>query len=600
MFQAEYIRDMHNNYLVLNGIKDSISAYGVKMLLNNTIPGFLKVELRCIDQLDLFYYDVTSLKTLAVVYENKAINYDEMKNLISNILYTIEHGGEFLLSENDFIVEPEYIFINTDSQAISLCHLVGHQVNIREQISKLMEYLMNKVNYQDEKAVLLIYAMYKVSREVDCTFERLLLELNNKFIDNTEQKGTNKLGDSKYSKDSNVMNMLEYGRNQEALSRTKDKKKGVYKNNEKDNPKLNYCSTDNKTNEKSSNNIRNSKLKNKESDSGKVNSKKNPSNKYAQNESLRTSKDKIKNFIDGNILKKSVQKRSTKPSSTKKSSMQKKTRSENYDYSRKATGVIPEEIENECEISYFGYKTYLLAALSITSEVALVILAIQMKLLHNSFGTKIDMVKLLCSLVIIGMLELLVLTRLFDKKNQITRMELNIEYIDPTVETDNFRFERDRSRNYGIEEEDIKLNETLEMAPLKETTSDETTLLWTNEDCEMNQTVILAEFHTQKQYYLEPCNTMTDIAKEENIIINEFPFIIGKSKKDVNYRIEDKSVSRKHVKFTYDGGAVFITDLYSTNGTYVNSSRLTENEAYPLSVNDEITISNIKYLWKEK
>lgn len=552
MFQAEYIRDMHNNYLVITGIKESDSSYGVKMLLNNTIPGFLKAELRCIDQLDLFYYDVTSLKTIAVVYENNAINYNEIKDLLSSVLCTIEHGGEFLLSENDFIVDPEFIFINTDSQTISLCHLVGHQVNIREQISRFIEYLMNKVDYQDERAVLLIYAMYKVSKEVDCTFEKLLLELNNKFTGNTEQNELNKQNSRNYHKENT----------------------GI---------------------------------------------KTNHTIKYSQSKSIETKNDKTKNLIKDNIFKNIFH----------TSLIQKKT-AKNCDYSSKAVRVIPEEIENEHEISYFGYQTYLLAGVAITAGAVLLILAIKVKFLQNSFGTQIDMIKLLCSVVIIGMVEILVLTRLFDKKNQITRIEMDLEYINPDANVDNYIFDRDSSRSFRNEKEEIKLEEIepgemSDNASFEKTKSEETALLWMKEDSGAEQTIILAELHTQKQYYLEPYKDITAIPEEEktpgistkkeeakdtlinketvekeSINVNIFPFIIGKSKLDVNYKIDDKSVSRKHAKFTYNGGTVYITDMLSTNGTYVNGIRLKDNEAYPLSVNDEIAFSNIKFCWKEK
>ncbi|QHQ60241.1 hypothetical protein Ana3638_05155 [Anaerocolumna sedimenticola] len=180
MIQAEYVRDMHNNYLVLKGMEGIVSTFGVKMLLNNSIPGILKTEVRCIDHMDLFYYDITAKTSIWDTFQNKSYNYNDIKMILSQIIETIKNSGEYLLSENDFIIEPNYIFMDDTSNKIELCHLIGQQVDIREQLSKFMEYLMNKVDYKEEAAVLLIYAMYKESKEVGCTFEKLLKELDNK------------------------------------------------------------------------------------------------------------------------------------------------------------------------------------------------------------------------------------------------------------------------------------------------------------------------------------------------------------------------------------------------------------------------------------
>jgi len=178
MLQVEYVKDMHNNYIVLKGIEGKVAAYGTKMLLYNTMKGLLKTELRCIDHMDLFYYDITSKKSIATICDNKSLNYVELKKILIQLIEIIENSGEFLLSENDFIIDPNYVYINSDTLDLELCHLVGREINIQEQLSEFMEYLMNKVDYKDKAAVVLIYAMYKESKEPDCTFEKLVKELN--------------------------------------------------------------------------------------------------------------------------------------------------------------------------------------------------------------------------------------------------------------------------------------------------------------------------------------------------------------------------------------------------------------------------------------
>ena len=462
MLQAEYIRNMHNNYLVLKGIDGSVSGYEVKMILNNKVNGMLKMELKCIDQMDLFYYDITSKKTIASVYENKSLNYKEIKNLLSSILDTIEHSGNYLLSENDFIVDPSYIYIDNSSGDIYLCYLVGHQVSIQEQLSKLIEYLMNKVDYKDERAVLLIYAMYKESREVDCTFKRLHDEINKNL-------------------------------------RTE----------------LNLNST----------------------------------NVEKEDRTATIAKEKIEK-IDKIVHK-----------------------------------PILEEVESEQEILFFDRTTYIYAGISILSGIALISVALRLKLLHNTFGTQLDIIKVICCLLMICCAEVFIMTKIFDKKNRNTRMETNTQYIEQTRE-------EVQLVNKNWDKRDMTV-----MSPNEnEVQDEETQLLRINEeamsqDMDQDKTMILAEMIPQIQYYLEP---LSSIEKNE-IPIHIFPFIIGKLVKGVNLTIDDISISRYHAKLTQAVDGIYLTDLNSTNGTYINGTILLENKPYELSINDEISFSQFKY-----
>lgn len=459
MLQAEYIRNMHSNYLVLKGIDGSVSGYEVKMLLNNTMNGMLKMELKCIDQMDLFYYDITSKKTIASVYENKSLNYKEIKNLLSSVLDTIEHSGDYLLSENDFIVDPDYIYIDNSLGDTYLCHLVGHQVSIQEQLSKLIEYLMNKVDYKDERAVLLIYAMYKESREVDCTFIKLHNEINKNL---------------------------------------------------------------------------------------KIEINLDPTNVEKEDRTVTILVEKIEK----------IEKIVHKP--------------------------VLEEVESEREILFFDRTTYIYAGISILSGIALICVALKLKLLYNTFGTQLDIIKVLCCILMICFAEVFIMTKVFDKKNRITRMEPNIEYIEQTGEE--------------VQEVNKNWNMTVMSPNENEIQDEETQLLRINEeamsqDMDQDKTMILAEMIPQIQYYLEPSNSI----EKNEIPIHIFPFIIGKLVKGVNLTIDDISISRYHAKLTRTVDGIYLTDLSSTNGTYINGTILIENKPYELLINDEISFSQFKY-----
>jgi uncharacterized membrane protein len=75
---------------------------------------------------------------------------------------------------------------------------------------------------------------------------------------------------------------------------------------------------------------------------------------------------------------------------------------------------------------------------------------------------------------------------------------------------------------------------------------------------------------------------------------------VGKSFKDNVIVIEDKNnqVSRQHLVIEYNEPHLYITDLNSVNGTYINGERLTPNTPTVLNVGDTLTIANANFKYR--
>jgi hypothetical protein len=68
-------------------------------------------------------------------------------------------------------------------------------------------------------------------------------------------------------------------------------------------------------------------------------------------------------------------------------------------------------------------------------------------------------------------------------------------------------------------------------------------------------------------------------------ILSNYPLTVGR--RDLNdIVLKDPSISRRHAQFEYVGGTYILTDLNSTNGTYINGVRITQRALEP---GDEIT-----------
>lgn len=66
------------------------------------------------------------------------------------------------------------------------------------------------------------------------------------------------------------------------------------------------------------------------------------------------------------------------------------------------------------------------------------------------------------------------------------------------------------------------------------------------------------------------------------------PIVVGRSRRNSNLHLESEGVSRVHAKLQYDGEKLILTDLGSTNGTYVNGRRLDSFQPVALKGGDTI------------
>lgn len=74
----------------------------------------------------------------------------------------------------------------------------------------------------------------------------------------------------------------------------------------------------------------------------------------------------------------------------------------------------------------------------------------------------------------------------------------------------------------------------------------------------------------------------------------EASVLAGHLAKQVHLVIHNPKVGRVHAEFTNDNGQIYVTDLNSLNGTYINGSgqRLNSNVPYQLKDNDRIKLAN--------
>lgn len=240
------------------------------------------------------------------------------------------------------------------------------------------------------------------------------------------------------------------------------------------------------------------------------------------------------------------------------------------------------EISDEKEVMIYSKKSYILALISILSVFLLFIIVLRLGLLHNSFGTQIDLIKLLCFIIVTACLEGLFMSKIFHKDNKISK-------IIPDTRTFDISYGKKEDPYNSFNQDKNFTNNDCE-----ESNNYMTQVVWKNEDKEDYKTEILSDLGgNQSSYYLEPSNLMDD-----KIYINTSPFIVGNYINGVNYRIEDPSVSRFHARISVNNESISVVDLDSTNGTFINGSKIEAHTSYELYDSDEICFSKCRFILK--
>lgn len=84
----------------------------------------------------------------------------------------------------------------------------------------------------------------------------------------------------------------------------------------------------------------------------------------------------------------------------------------------------------------------------------------------------------------------------------------------------------------------------------------------------------------------------------ECISLAKLPCILGKMSECSDVVLQDKSVSRMHAKIFEENGELYLQDLNSTNGSFLNGLQLETNEVLKIKIGDEIGFGNLRYRYE--
>lgn len=109
-------------------------------------------------------------------------------------------------------------------------------------------------------------------------------------------------------------------------------------------------------------------------------------------------------------------------------------------------------------------------------------------------------------------------------------------------------------------------------------------------------TIMIPQVPLAGHPYLESAGTHPG----ERVIVNKDKFVIGRLGSMVDYTVQGSTVGKLHAEITENGGAYFIRDLNSKNGTYINDVKIPSNKECEIKFNDRIRFSSFEYVFKQQ
>ena len=172
--EIQYRRESRRNFLVIGPERQVQAGYEVKMLVENDIQGLLRFHVKYMDEACFYYYDITSLQPLRRLVEGRWIKKEEVSRLLLQLDSVLNRAAEYFLDGDRLLLEPEYIYSDTQWSRILFCLVPGLDGNFQEGLSRLLQYILKKTDHRDKEGVVLSYGLYQESLKENYGIENLL------------------------------------------------------------------------------------------------------------------------------------------------------------------------------------------------------------------------------------------------------------------------------------------------------------------------------------------------------------------------------------------------------------------------------------------
>ncbi len=167
MKKPSYKRELSHSYLVLEEIpKEYQNSYQYKMILRNRIPGLLASSERRLEGKTSLYYDISSKQSLAQLYLSEQIRFQALRGMVDNLVQVQDSIAEYLLEENGLVLDPEYIYMDLESEQLFFLYdpMSSGKESEAEIYRLLTEFFLEHVDHREKEAMSAAYQFYRMAK----------------------------------------------------------------------------------------------------------------------------------------------------------------------------------------------------------------------------------------------------------------------------------------------------------------------------------------------------------------------------------------------------------------------------------------------------
>ena len=167
-----YTNDLRRAYLVLESEGCYEEDFQVWMLRENEIPGLLKIQMKYVDEMTQYHYDISGKVSLKTMFEKHKLQCKEIRGIVNDLLETMQEMKKYMLDSSKLIIDPEFIFF--EKEQYYFCYHPSSDDKLAEKFHHLTECFVREVDYQDDEGVYMAYMLHKATMEEHYSVEKIM------------------------------------------------------------------------------------------------------------------------------------------------------------------------------------------------------------------------------------------------------------------------------------------------------------------------------------------------------------------------------------------------------------------------------------------
>ena len=150
-----------NSFFVVEAEMDSVNSYEIDMLYNNFVEGIIQPEFRSIDGRMLLYNKINGMKSLKDYMLANSLTAKQTLSIMGAACNAVVEAEEYMLDPDNLMLKPEYIFCSVGLEECRFVYAPGAHMNVKKQVRHLAEEIIRRIDHSDGKLVDFMYGVYE-------------------------------------------------------------------------------------------------------------------------------------------------------------------------------------------------------------------------------------------------------------------------------------------------------------------------------------------------------------------------------------------------------------------------------------------------------